>query len=166
MTDLLIENLAEIATPSGTTPRRGAEQGQVSRRRAGADGAGVEILCRDGRLAFVGTRSERQRLWGELPEVPRLDGRRGTAVPGFVDAHTHLPWAGSREDEFVQRLAGGGGGARDRLELLQLVAEREAVAALGLGSRRAAGEHPAEPAEGELDQGGGCLLYTSPSPRD
>lgn len=103
MNDLLIENLAEIATPLGSTPRRGAEQAAVARLR---DGSGVEILCRDGRLAFVGSRSERERLCGELADVPRLDGCRGTAVPGFVDGHTHLPWAGSREDEFVQRLAG------------------------------------------------------------
>lgn len=100
MNELLIENLAEIATPMGTTPRRGADQAAVARVRDG------EILCRDGRLAFVGPTNERVRLWGELPGVPRLDGRRGTAVPGFVDGHTHLPWAGSREDEFVQRLAG------------------------------------------------------------
>jgi imidazolonepropionase len=115
MTDLLIENLSEIATPLGTTPRRGAEQGAVARLRAGSrghegsagsDDSGIEILCRDGRLAFVGSRSERQRLWGELPGTARLDGRQATAVPGFVDGHTHLPWAGSREDEFVQRLGG------------------------------------------------------------
>jgi imidazolonepropionase len=109
MTDLLIENLAEIATPLGTTPRRGAEQGAVRRLRAGSDASdasGPEILCRDGRLAFVGSRSERVRLWGDLPGAVRLDGRRATAVPGFVDGHTHLPWAGSREDEFVQRLGG------------------------------------------------------------
>ncbi|MEO8196785.1 MAG: imidazolonepropionase [Thermoanaerobaculia bacterium] len=106
MSDLLIDNLAEIATPLGSTPRRGAEQAAVARLRAGSDSSGVEILCRDGRLAFVGSRDDRERLWGELADVPRLDGRRGTAVPGFVDGHTHLPWAGSREDEFVQRLAG------------------------------------------------------------
>ncbi|MEO8277055.1 MAG: imidazolonepropionase [Thermoanaerobaculia bacterium] len=100
MTDLLIENLAEIATPEGTTPRSGEAQGAVRRVRDG------EILCRDGRLVFVGPREERERLWGELPEIPRLDGQRGTAVPGFVDGHTHLPWAGSREEEFVERLAG------------------------------------------------------------
>ena len=109
MNDLLIGNLAEIATPLGATPRRGADQAAVLRLRAdadGADGSGVEILCRDGRLAFVGPASERERLWGELAGVPRLDGGGGTAVPGFVDGHTHLPWAGSRENEFVQRLAG------------------------------------------------------------
>ena len=100
MNDLLIENLAEIATPTGTTPRCGAAQGAVVQIRDG------EIFCRGGQLAFVGTRSERERQWGELPGVHRLDGRRATAVPGFIDAHTHLPWAGSREDEFVERLAG------------------------------------------------------------
>ena len=36
----------------------------------------------------------------------RLDGRGGTLIPGFVDPHTHLPWAGSREEEFAARLAG------------------------------------------------------------
>ncbi|GMU63835.1 MAG: imidazolonepropionase [Acidobacteriota bacterium] len=98
--DLLIENLAEIATPLGRSSRRGRDQGVVQRVRDG------EILCRSGRIAFVGSRAEREAALGPLPGAERLDGRRGTAVPGFVDAHTHLPWAGSREMEFAQRLAG------------------------------------------------------------
>lgn len=98
--DLLVTHLAEIATPIGTSSRRGREQGAVRRV---ADG---EILCRDGRIAFVGPRAEREAAFGPLPDAERLDGRGGTAVPGFVDAHTHLPWAGSREMEFAQRLAG------------------------------------------------------------
>ena len=97
---LLIENLAEIATPEGSAPLAGAGQGRVRKIRPG------EILCGDGRLLFVGTPEERRATWGELAGVERLDGRGGTAVPGFVDAHTHLPWAGSREMEFAQRLAG------------------------------------------------------------
>jgi imidazolonepropionase len=98
--DLLIENLGEIATPLGRSSRRGREQGAVQRIRDG------EILCRAGRLAFVGTRAEREAALGPLSAAERLDGKGGTAVPGFVDAHTHLPWAGSREMEFAQRLAG------------------------------------------------------------
>lgn len=100
MTSLLVENLSEIATPLGTAALAGAAQGRLRRVRDG------EILCSDGRIAFVGTAAERRALHGELPDVPRLDGRRGTAVPGFVDAHTHLPWSGSRETEFAERLAG------------------------------------------------------------
>ncbi|HXT51561.1 MAG TPA: imidazolonepropionase, partial [Thermoanaerobaculia bacterium] len=87
MSDLLITNLAELATPRGTTPRRGREQSQVLRLR------GAEVLCRDGRIAFAGAADERRRRFGELPEAARLDGGGGTLVPGFVDPHTHLPWA-------------------------------------------------------------------------
>jgi imidazolonepropionase len=61
-----------------------------------------------GRIAFAGTDTEFVRCYGEAP-VPGetiLDGRGKTAVPGFVDAHTHLPWEGFREDEFNRRLKG------------------------------------------------------------
>ena len=99
-TDLLIHNLSEVATPEGTVPLRGADQRRVRRIR------GAEVLCRDGRIVFVGSPEERLRSFGELPDAERLDGRGGTAIPGFVDPHTHLPWAGSREEEFAARLAG------------------------------------------------------------
>jgi imidazolonepropionase len=98
--DLLIHNLAEVATPLGSSPRRGADQGRVARR------PDVEVVCRDGRIAFVGPAEEREKTLGSLPGAERLDAGRGTLVPGFVDAHTHLPWAGSREEEFAARLAG------------------------------------------------------------
>lgn len=99
-TDLLIENLSEVATPVGPGPLRGADQGRVERLR------GVEVLCRNRRIAFVGDPEERRRRFGDLPDAGRLDARGGTLVPGFVDPHTHLPWAGSREEEFSRRLKG------------------------------------------------------------
>jgi imidazolonepropionase len=48
------------------------------------------------------------RSWGEAParDETVLDGRGKTAVPGFIDPHTHLPWAGFREEEFNERLKG------------------------------------------------------------
>jgi imidazolonepropionase len=98
--DLLIENLAEIATPRGSHSRGGADQGRIERS------AGVEVLCRQDTIAFVGPQDERIRSFGPLPDVRRLDGEGGTLLPGFVDPHTHLPWAGSREEEFSMRLAG------------------------------------------------------------
>jgi imidazolonepropionase len=132
MRDLLITDLAEIATPLGTTSRRGRDQGAVSKVRDG------EILCRDGCILFVGTRAEREATLGELPDAERLDGRRGTAVPGFVDAHTHLPWAGSREMEFAQRLAGrsyeeiaaAGGGILSTVRSTRGASRDELVAAM------------------------------------
>ncbi len=62
----------------------------------------------DGLVAFAGTDPEFVRLYGEAPALGErvLDGSGNTAVPGFVDAHTHLPWEGFREDEFNRRLKG------------------------------------------------------------
>jgi len=100
MSELLLINVSEVATPRGSRPLSGSGQSRVSRIRD------AEIYCRDGHIAFVGPARQRHRELGDLPSVPRLDARRGTVVPGFVDAHTHLPWAGSRETELMQRLAG------------------------------------------------------------
>jgi imidazolonepropionase len=128
--ELLIGNLAEVATPEGSTPRRGAEQGRLRRL------AGAEVLCRDGRIAWIGPPEERRRQWGELPTAERLDGRGGTLVPGFVDPHTHLPWAGSREEEFAARLAGktyqeiaaAGGGILSTVAATRRASEEELAA--------------------------------------
>jgi imidazolonepropionase len=100
MSDLLITNISETASPLGTTPRCGPEQSRVERR------SDVEVLCRGGKIAFLGSRAEMTRELGALDGVARFDARGGTLIPGFVDPHTHLPWSGSREDEFAQRLAG------------------------------------------------------------
>jgi imidazolonepropionase len=61
-----------------------------------------------GVVVFAGTDTDFVRHFGEgpLPGETVLDGRGKTAVPGFVDAHTHLPWDGFREDEFNRRLKG------------------------------------------------------------
>jgi imidazolonepropionase len=127
---LLIHDLSEVATPEGSRPLRGAEQRRVRRL------ARAEVICRDGRIAWIGSPDERRRQWGELPEAKRLDGRGGTLVPGFVDPHTHLPWAGSREEEFAARLAGktyqeiaaGGGGILSTVAATRRASEEELAA--------------------------------------
>jgi imidazolonepropionase len=59
-------------------------------------------------IAWVGTDEEYVRLHGDAPRPGDvvLDGRGKTALPGFVDPHTHIPWAGYRESEFNERLKG------------------------------------------------------------
>jgi imidazolonepropionase len=130
MTDLLIHNLAEVATPEGSAPLRGADQRRVRRL------AGAEVVCREGKIAFVGSPEERRRQYGEMPEAERLDGQGGTLIPGFVDPHTHLPWAGSREEEFAARLAGktyqeiaaAGGGILSTVRSTRQASEEELAA--------------------------------------
>lgn len=99
MDPLWIHHVGQVATPVGSTPRGGAEQAAVLRRE------GVEVLCGGGRIVAVAPPDEIAARLGETP-VERFDAGGGTVVPGFVDPHTHLPWAGSRAAEFAQRLAG------------------------------------------------------------
>ncbi len=127
MSDLLIHHVSEVATPLGSSARRGPEQGRIRRL------ADAEILCRGGEIAWVGAAPERRARLGELEGVERLDAGGGTVVPGFVDPHTHLPWAGSREREFAERLAGksymeiaaGGGGILSTVRATRQASETE-----------------------------------------
>jgi imidazolonepropionase len=100
--------------------------------------AGAEVVCRGGLVEFVGPAEERRRRYGELAGAERLDGAGGTLVPGFVDPHTHLPWAGSREEEFARRLAGAtyqeiaaaGGGILSTVAATRAAGEDELAAAV------------------------------------
>ncbi len=129
MSELLLENLGEIATPRGSAPRRGAEQGAIARLPGG------EVLCRNGRVVFVGSRAERLARYGEVPPEARFDARGGTLLPGFVDCHTHLPWAGDRAHELTARLGGksyqeiaaAGGGILSTVAATRAASEDELV---------------------------------------
>jgi imidazolonepropionase len=96
---LLIRNLSQIATPLGFGPVRG-----VAMRTLTVLNDAV-IVVRDGRFAFVGRESD---IDDELRSaiLDDFDAHGFTAVPGFVDSHTHLPFAGYRETEFNRRLQG------------------------------------------------------------
>ena len=95
---LLIRNLSQVATPLGRTAARGAAMGRL-RTWSGA----VLLLDDAGRFAFVGPESD-------LPAGTRIDSdfdaAGATAIPGFVDSHTHVAFAGFRESEFNRRLQG------------------------------------------------------------
>jgi imidazolonepropionase len=80
------------------------------------------VLVRSGRVAWVG---QDRDLPAGLGEVPELDAAGRAAVPGFVDAHTHLVWAGTRREEFVARLAGArydGGGIQTTVDATRAAA--------------------------------------------
>jgi imidazolonepropionase len=67
----------------------------------------------DGRVLWVGPDDEAP----DADEV--LDAANGAVIPGFVDSHTHLVFAGERSDEFEARMAGrhyDGGGIRRTVE--------------------------------------------------
>lgn len=99
---LSIRHLSSLATPLGTSARKGDEQGHVRRV------ANAAIRVEDGRIAFAGSDEDFVSRYGDAPAPDEtvLSGRGKTALPGFLDAHTHLPWSGFRESEFNERLKG------------------------------------------------------------
>jgi imidazolonepropionase len=123
--DLLVLRAAQLitapATP-GAAPLRGTE---LDRPVLLADAA---VACVAGRVAAVGTTAEVLRDYPERRAKRVLDASGLLVAPGFVDAHTHLPFAGTRETEFDARARGatyasiaaqGGGIASSRRALLE-----------------------------------------------
>lgn len=98
--DLAVLGISELATPEGNEARTGADLGRLKVIREAAVG------CHGGRIVFVGTEHDFRTAVRLEPGASIVDARGGTVLPGFVDAHTHLPFAGWREQEFDERLRG------------------------------------------------------------
>jgi imidazolonepropionase len=88
---LLAGNIGQLVT---NDPARDGLVGEIRN-------AAVAVV--DGHVVWVGTAADVPAEWRELPE---FDCEGAAVVPGFVDAHTHLAFAGDRADEFGRRLRG------------------------------------------------------------
>jgi imidazolonepropionase len=94
-----IVNIGQLVTLAGPArPRVGAELRQLGLIRDAA------VIIRDGRILAAGPYAHL------LPDIPPhaevIDAEGRCVTPGFVDAHTHLVFAGNRAAEFEQRLSG------------------------------------------------------------
>jgi imidazolonepropionase len=96
---LVIHNAAELVCVArrGERSLRGVALRDVA---VIPDGA---VIVEGERISWVGPTSELPTI---PPQVRLIDATGKTVLPGFVDSHTHLIFAGSREDEFEQRLQG------------------------------------------------------------
>jgi imidazolonepropionase len=127
--DFLIENAALVATCAGPAPRRGAAQREISPIPDGVVAAG------GGRILYAGPARALHDHVTVAPAAVRVDARQGTVIPGFVDAHTHVVYAGDRRGELQRRLAGasyaeiaaGGGGILRTVAATRAASEDELV---------------------------------------
>lgn len=87
--------LLTLAAPDGS--KRGGQLAEIGLIRNGAVG------IRGGRIAWVGTQKEYRKAHRARREV---DAEGRVVMPGFVDPHTHAVFAGSREEEWFQKLKG------------------------------------------------------------
>jgi len=92
-------NAAQIVTAAGATrPRTGAEMSELGIIDRGA------LLVVNSQIQHVGTRNSVESLIDENCCVVDVGGR--VILPGFVDAHTHPVFGGTRVDEFEERSRG------------------------------------------------------------
>jgi len=93
--DLVVTNLAELVT---CEPALGeGPLGVITRGALAAHG---------GRIVWVGPESRLDAEVAAAPGARRLDAGGGVGLPGFVDSHSHLIFAGSREEEYALRASG------------------------------------------------------------
>jgi len=98
--DLAIVGAAELVSVRGQAPRRGEAQSDLGIVERGC------LAAREGLIVFVGDERDYRRQVRLDRKGVEIDATGRTVLPGFVDPHTHLPFAGSREREFTQRLQG------------------------------------------------------------
>ena len=97
---LVIEHLDELHPVEGPAPRAGARQGDHTFIPDGA-------IASDGsRIVAAGSTAHVRETVTIGHDTRVVDGRGRSLVPGFVDAHTHVVFAGDRRDELRRRLAG------------------------------------------------------------
>lgn len=88
------------------------------------------LVVEHGRIAWIGAQADLPPDYAAL--TPASLGNRGV-LPGFVDSHTHLVWAGNRLDEYLQRARGesyeaileAGGGIYNTVTATQRASEDE-----------------------------------------
>jgi imidazolonepropionase len=94
-----IVNIGQLVTLAG--PARPRVEGELRDLSIISDGA---LLIEEGRIVAAASYSD---LLTEIPPQAEVIDAKGCCVtPGFVDAHTHLVFAGNRANEFEQRVAG------------------------------------------------------------
>jgi imidazolonepropionase len=127
--DFAVVNCSQLVTMAGPNrPRVGAEMRNLAIIANGA------MLVREGRIAATGPQMDIEPLLDRETEIIDAGGR--IVTPGFVDAHSHLVFAGNRADEFelrcsgvtYQQIAQQGGGILSTVRRTRAATENELLA--------------------------------------
>src|SRR3990170_7613007 len=102
--DLIITSANELLTLRGhsSSPKTGKEMDDL-----GIISNGCLAISED-RIIACGSMDEVLAEVSETPDTVKIDASSRVVMPGFIDSHTHLVFAGGREDEFEQRIKGAG----------------------------------------------------------
>ncbi|WP_393971194.1 imidazolonepropionase [Oxyplasma meridianum] len=103
MKDTLILNASEILTMegSGWEPLKSEKMKRLKVMENSA------ILIREGIIREIMT-SEKAEKYMKGNSIHAVDAKGNVVMPGLVDSHTHIVYAGTREEEFYQKISGNG----------------------------------------------------------
>ncbi len=146
LADFLIRNTSDVLTCAGPAPRRGAAQADARSIPRAA------IAARGGRIVFIGFESLLEREVELERDAVVLDARGGAVVPGFVDPHTHVVFAGDRREELRRRLTG--------TTYAQIAAEGGGILGTVVATRAASDDQLAADTRRRLDEMLRCGITT------
>jgi imidazolonepropionase len=129
--DFVVRNIGLLATLRGPVPRLCEALRDLGTLEHAA------LTAQGGRILWTGPEAE----LGAVPIAPDasvLDAAGAAVLPGLVDAHTHLAYAGNRDGELQRRLAGvsyqqiaaEGGGIVSTVAATRAATAEELVAAI------------------------------------
>lgn len=124
--DLIVEGAGQVITCTGT----GKGDDALAPIERGA------VAVQEGRIVWVGPQDRLAAEVRPTPDAVRIDAAGGLVAPGYVDAHTHVVFAGDRAREFSLRCAGAsyqellaaGGGILATVHATRAASEEELVA--------------------------------------
>lgn len=125
--NLFIKNISQLVTVAshGARTKTGADMQELDV----LSNAGV--LCENGKIAWVGMMEDWNRT---LPDsFNEIDASGKVVLPGFVDSHTHMMFAGNRAHEFAmrsqgatyQQIAEAGGGILDTITHVRAASKKD-----------------------------------------
>jgi imidazolonepropionase len=97
---ILLKNIKTLVNPARDDVVRGNDLNSIKISHDVWLGASGE------HISFIGHRDDFQKNCQLSPDAVVIDASEFVALPGLVDPHTHLPFAGTRQDEFRLKLQG------------------------------------------------------------
>ena len=98
--DLVVQDCRQLVTCAGPIPKRKSALQDVE------SAENAWIASSKGKIVFVGKEKDFRKSVRPERRAVRIDAGPLVGLPGFVDSHTHLPFAGNRVEEFRLRLQG------------------------------------------------------------
>ncbi len=129
--DLVVINAGQLVTAAGYSgrPKRGSELAELGIITDGA------VAVKEGLITAVGATAAIMEQVEAAEGATLIDAGGKVVLPGLVDPHTHLIFAGSREDEFEMKIRGAayldilakGGGILSTVRSTRAAGEAELV---------------------------------------